>query len=161
VVRDMAASREQFMKFYAFREVPLDQLAFFEHPLRGKWHRIQRWCFKILRYLGAYRKEFGVERYEVDCKSLLDGIMEHPGRELRRLIEYREFKYILVGYHQARDIIRGLNHDYYHEIPSLHDTTTRVHLNGLEYHRVLAGMQLIVVPWFDGILLLPELGEMR
>jgi hypothetical protein len=43
----------------------------------------------------------------------------------------------------------------------LHDTTTRVHLNRLEYHRVLAGMQLIVVPWFDGILLLPELGEMR
>jgi hypothetical protein len=147
------------MKFYGFDQAPLDGYAFYERPF-GKWRWLQRQCFKILRYLGAYRQEMGMTRSEVDYKSLAEAALEHP-RQLMKLINSERMAYIIVGYHQAREILHGLNEYEYTEVPSLDDMTTRFYLRGVEYWGVFAGMCIIVVPWFDGMLFLPELGTGR
>ena len=156
MVRLMAS--EQFLKFYGFHKARRGiYYAYYEEPMAGRrWAWLQRLCFKILRWLGARAEEKGIERVEIDYDGILDLIVEQPGR-LRDVLE-GQLRYVILGPRQARDILRDAD-PYYYKTFTLHDQQTRLCYRGVQHRGVLFGMTVIVIPWFDGVLLLPELGD--
>jgi hypothetical protein len=149
----MAITR--FQKFYSLQDVPLDHLAYFERPL-GRHLWLQRLCFKVLRYLGAYVQEKGVTRAELDPDRLLE-VIEEQGYQLSHLLKQR-MQTIVLGPNEAQRVIRDLPPWEYTSVVLDLDFGRKVR-NGVEYRGRLYGMRVVVVPWFDGVLLLPKLED--
>lgn len=114
-------------------------------------HWLQRLCFWILDRLGCQYKELWVEHYtpEVSFDSIVDLVMTQ--RHAVHAVHYGNCKYLILGREQMYELRLAS------EIPErqmlFHFPTDYKARRGLEF----AGMAVILVPWFDGIVCLDEL----
>lgn len=123
--------------------------AFAYRPERG-WRWLQRLCLWVLRWLSCYyeRKEVKMKYVTLRTDKILELVRETKLVAWRRHLEPR---YLIVGQRQFYELI--------HESEEEGDYTYfRASLPNMGHeHHTAYGLEIIRVPWFDGVVLLPEL----
>jgi hypothetical protein len=133
-----------FNKFYGMCHVEKTWIAHyaFDPTKRCPW--LQKICFSILKRLGAYAHPSGSDVFALEGDRLIDLILQQEWN----LEEYhcQRFEAMVIGPRQVTLIAHQAYEGGYLEI-SLDQPFVPDHL---------FGMRVLIVPWFDGVLLLPK-----
>lgn len=127
--------------------VVLDRYRF--DPKRG-WLWLQRLCFSILNWLGCHDHEITVshERHVIDGDRLLDRIWNQNDAVRRHLEHFGEFR-LLIG---AEDYAQ-LMQEAVSDVPFRYSAVAHGGRNG---RPTVFDMEVSVVPWMRGYVVLPE-----
>lgn len=121
---------------------------------RCRWGALARSALWVLRKChaelwGSWHDEVpAYDVAELDTSRLME-MVSRNARNIRMLYN-QEAKYIVVGYDKFLELVRVKSELMYFS------TDFTAHLNGIDGVRVM-GLKLVVVPWVDGIFVLPDL----
>jgi hypothetical protein len=129
-----------------FRDIVSDMHYTVNHKGKFKW--LQKFCLKVLMKYGNSCvahipiMECATVEYEKTVDLILNNI-----RDVER-IEGLRCKYIVIGNRQMKELCNSDNFMYF-QIPPDADLRRN--------QRTFLGMNIILVPWIDGVFCLPEL----
>lgn len=115
---------------------------------------LQRFLFFILRLIGAYaqEKDVSISHFAIDTESFMDRLMQQHGDLLYEHNFYPEL--ILMG---ATDYQRMMGDK---EMQYLVRFNTQYSVKCSRYSGVeIYGMRVVVVPWMEGIVVMPKTQE--
>lgn len=118
------------------------------------WTWLQRICFWILKKIGAnhYDTKVDIKRVEINLNELTDAVLRQAAEVYER--ENKKPAYLIIGRKQEMELTRqASNHLFMFHVPH----TYRANVSSRHYENIFAGMKVVVVPWIDGIFVLPEL----
>jgi hypothetical protein len=128
----------------------------YEYDPKGKWPLIQRACFWVLRKLKAFAR-FGateIRRTELDLDKLVEAVMRNRADVM--LLYNKQAKYLVVGMDRWYELTGAGDRNYLtFEVP--HSFHARIGYDNKPLPQLFAGLKVIVVPWIDGMFVLPEL----
>jgi hypothetical protein len=115
-----------------------------------KHHWLQRLCFRVLDKLEAYKKveHITFSTHRIDTDYFVDRVM----RQQRDIFNY---------YHPDRPVELIIGAEDYNklagtpEFNQLVEFEVPLHFNGRGRHRLM-GLRVTIVPWMQGILVIPE-----
>jgi hypothetical protein len=131
---------------------PVGSARFTYRPALG-WRMLQRACFAILRRIGAFVLETDkVSEISLDAARLSVGLIANYRREVERLM-YTPAR-LVVGAEQWHELMGDplLNQAVRFSAP--------VDLRAAGRPRLM-GLDVTIVPWFDGVVILPLETETR
>lgn len=119
---------------------------------KGKFKRLQRLLFWILSKLDCdYQEQFGKVVYtQLDINNVVERIMA-SSENLQRIYHQRP-KYVVVGQDYYRDLMTNEMSPMYLRHPVSADW-----LNSRSHNMQWQGFEIILVPWIEGLVILPEL----
>ena len=119
-----------------------------------RWAWLARIAWRLVEHLGALWPYMGeVVRYETTTLHLDDIVQAiFESREQVYALTGRECRYILVGRDQQRRLRIECHNFLTYEIPDDYQAP----VCGMDPHR-FAGMTIVLVPWMDGLVLVPGL----
>jgi hypothetical protein len=128
----------------------------FDPKAKAPW--LQKVCFWLLKLLGAHAKfaQEHIKRVDIDLNKLVDALMRN--RADVEMLYHKRAKYLVVGADKFEDLVTSpeVQASYMmFEVP-LH-FNARAGYNGRPMPQMFAGLQVVVVPWIDGMFVLPEL----
>ena len=118
-------------------------------------HWLQKICFRILGKLGCYWIEPMTKTNYIDIESddIFDLILQARTTHMRLLRD--EIRYAIIGTHEFDKLVCEFYVKIPYHIPRYTDDTN-YHVREISS---FLNMQVIIVPWFHGVLLLPEITE--
>jgi hypothetical protein len=128
----------------------------YQYNPNGKAPWLQRLCFRVLDKLQAHAEfqEIKIMRTRLDLDKLVDALMRNK-IDVERIYNKRA-KYLVIG----GDKWLALTNDTAHNLQMFtvpYDFNARVGFNSTPTPKMFAGLKVIVVPWVDGLFVLPEL----
>jgi hypothetical protein len=122
----------------------------FNQNKRFKW--LQRLCIRILNKLGCQRyvMQSTFETVTVDFDNIVELVLKQS--YAIECVTGRRCKYLVLGRKQMIELDLAVPEGHMlFQFP--HDYKARIYLGSM----IFAGLKVVIVPWFDGILCLPEL----
>lgn len=138
---------------------------------------LQNLAWKLLRRLGAARASYKVNRYstvELDAQKLTEYIFRQEN--IAYLIVHRKCRYLLVGHQQFKEIMRDQTLALNPFVARFNDVSIQIGYTVAERNPFappgpyqppqyktnyeVFGMTVLIIPWMDGILALPELDKL-
>lgn len=125
----------------------------------GKLLFLQRACFWVLRKLGCQIQDTSIihTRTQVDLDDLFQDVMDNTW--MMNMIYNKEAKYIIVGKdYYVKYVHPVLMHDQGYmqfQVPPTYEA--KVKRNGVRMKGIYMGLNVIMVPWIDGMFCLPEI----
>lgn len=127
----------------------------------GRWLWLQRLLIRLWKKLGGrVRQDFVQYKYiTVSLDDLVKAAMSNQANVMR--IYNRESKYLIVGRTQfaliAQNYSRFDSLDSYLRFSIPFEYNARVGVDSCPQPKMFAGLEVVVVPWIDGLFVLPDL----
>lgn len=128
----------------------------YQYDPKGRWPWLQRACFWVLKKLGAFASfsEEHIQRVDIDLDKLVEAVMRN--RADVEMLYRKRAKYLVVGADKFYELSVSVQ-PHYMTFTVPHQFNARVGYNNRPMPQMFAGLQVIVVPWIDGMFVLPEL----
>lgn len=126
--------------------------AVYTYTPKGKFKRLQRLLFWILSKLDCeYQEQFSKVQYtQLDIGDVVERIMA-SNENVQRIYHQRP-KYVVVGQDYYRDLMTNDSAPMYLRHPVSADWLNK-HSHNMQWQ----GFEIILVPWIEGLVILPEL----
>lgn len=118
------------------------------------WKWLQRFCLWILERIGShyYQQIADYGRVEVNFDDIVGAVLKLE--QSQYYLTGDRARYIIMGYDKYRELMQS---SPVNMIQFQFPEDFRARVNPPEYRGVFAGMKIVVVPWIDGLFLLPEI----
>ena len=128
----------------------VDNTRYFSFRKDKKWHRIQRACFWLLKKIGAFSRDkeisYSYKTVAYDPSKVTEYVHRQANYILSR--ENRHPRYLYVGPQQFHELFNSEVARYMSFAPlSITDQYPAPEF---------AGLKIIVLPWMEGVLVVPE-----
>jgi hypothetical protein len=126
----------------------------FQFNAKAGWVRLQRLCFWFLAKIGAYDMQAVVsyKRVDLNLDDVVRATLEHEQNIYT--LTHRKGKYLVVGNKQWMELAKQAA-DQFVMFPF--PPNYRANIHPREHQNMFAGMKIVVVPWIDGLFVLPDL----
>jgi len=139
----------------------------FQFRVELGWLWMQKLCFWILRKIGAQAIEFDtkISRLDIQYKTLIEAINK---QRAELFTQYAlEGKYLLMGAQDYAELMVDptlINHMISFSIPDAvyrEERTANRSTFGVDTSYVIMNLNVVIVPWMKGMIVMPELPAME
>lgn len=138
----------------------------FQFRIELGWHWVQKFCFWVLRKIGAHAIDFDTQitRLDIQYKTLIEGINRQRAELFNQYA--LEGKYLLMGAQDYSELMADptyINQMIHFSVP---DAVYRQERNmdrnfRLDTKMIIMNLNVVIVPWMKGMMVLPELPPMQ
>jgi hypothetical protein len=125
-------------------------------PQKGKGYWwIQRLCFWLLEKIGAYHfdDKVSIKQFTIDFDDIVEAVVKQE--QLVYQISRERPRYLVLGHAQYRKLMGATESMMMFQARFPENFNARIYPK--EYQGMFQGMELLLIPWIDGMFVLPEL----